>query len=457
MKSFDTLAISKDMVKNLTDLKYLEMTPIQEKSIPVILEGLDIMAQAKTGSGKTAAFGIGLLHKLKVEKFRIQSLILCPTRELAEQVTAEIRKLARFKHNIKLVKLTGGLPIRKQEHSLSHEAHIAVGTPGRVLKLLERDALKMDDVNTIVLDEADRMLDMGFIDQIEEIFRYANKDVQTLCYSATFPDEIKEFSKTFLNDPTEIAVESHHDTKVIKQHFVKCEKKNRAETVLEIIKHNRFESAIVFCNTKDACRRVGAELNKNGVHSLALHGDLEQKDRTEVLILFANGSSRVLVATDVAARGIDIDDLSAVINFDLPFETETYVHRVGRTGRAGKDGLAYSLLVPGEEFRLDDINKYMNTEMISEKVVFESDHTDFQEADMVTVSINGGRKNKISAGDILGALTKEGGIKGTDVGKIDRQDYLTFVAIKREVATKAYEILENGHIKGKRFLVVIHE
>ncbi len=458
MKSFTKLPLSKAMLKNLKELKYENMTPIQEKSIPSILKGDDILAQAKTGSGKTAAFGIGLLENLNVKRFRIQALVLCPTRELAEQVTGELRRIARFQHNIKLLKITGGLPMYKQEHSLSHEAHIVVGTPGRVLRLLERESLNLKEVKMVVLDEADRMLDMGFIDQIESIIRYAPKNRQTLCFSATFPKEIKALSRSIMKNPHEITVETQHESTVIAQYFYKVAKQKRIDTILSILGEHHPKSTIVFCNTKDACYRVRSELNKAGLHSLALHGDLEQKERTEVLIRFANGSSRVLVATDVAARGLDINNLGAVINFDLPFEAETYIHRIGRTGRAGEDGLAFSLLVPGEEFRLNEINELTNNDfsigLPSQE--YKIDTMKLQ-PEMITLSINGGRKNKISAGDILGALTSKNGIEGSDVGKIDRLDFLTFVAVKRESAEKALKVLENGMVKGRRFKVLIND
>lgn len=458
MKPFKSLSLSKEMLNNLDSLGYREMTEIQEGSIPLILKGYDILAQAKTGSGKTAAFGIGLLEKLNVKKFRIQSLILCPTRELAEQVTGELRRIAKFKHNIKLLKITGGMPIYKQEHSLDHKAHIVVGTPGRVLKLLQRGSLILDDLTTFVLDEADRMLDMGFIDQIDEIISYGPRKLQTLCFSATFPDEVKELSKTILVDPKEVKVQTKHDKKVIKQIFYDIDKKQRIEGTVAILNRDKPDSTIVFCNTKDACRRVGSALNKAGIHSLCLHGDLEQKERTDVLIRFSNGSSRVLVATDVAARGIDIDNLGAVINYDLPFETETYVHRIGRTGRAGREGLSYSMVYKGEDFRLDDINFYMKCNFIKEELCFDlSDNERLPEAKMVTLSINGGRRNKISPGDLLGALTKDSGIPGSAVGKIDRLDYITFVAIDREYADKAFELLSCGLIKGRSFKAIFHD
>lgn len=458
MKSFSSLALSEAMLENLKKLEYNTMTPIQEKSIPVILEGKDVLAQAKTGSGKTAAFGIGLMHTLDPERYRVQALVLCPTRELAEQVTGEIRRIARCQHNVKLLKLTGGLPMYRQQQSLKHQAHIIVGTPGRVLKFLEKGALVLDEVKTVVIDEADRMLDMGFIDQIDDIFEFVPAKCQTLCFSATFPEEIKAISRSVMKDPLEITVDTHHDSNVITHHFYKAVPDKKGQTVLSILANYHPDSTIIFCNTKDACRRVGKELNQNGLHSIALHGDLEQKERDEVLIRFSNGSSRVLVATDVAARGLDIDDLGAVINYDLPFETETYVHRIGRTGRAGREGLAFSLMEPGEEFRIDKINEFMKRDFSAKKPDFElSDEIADLEPEMVTLSINGGRKNKISAGDVLGALTKEEGIPGSDIGKIDRMDYLTFVAVKRRSHRRALKMLLSGTIKGRRFLAKIND
>ena len=457
MKSFSKLPLSRTMLENLKDLKYINMTPIQEKSIEPILKGEDILAQAKTGSGKTAAFGIGLLENLNVKRFRIQALVLCPTRELAEQVTGELRRLARFKHNIKLLKLTGGLPLDKQEHSLSHEAHIIVGTPGRVLKLLDRGTLKLNEVKMLILDEADRMLDMGFIDQIDDIISFTPRNRQTLCFSATFPEEIKDLSYSIMNDPREITVDTKHDSKVISQHFYKVKGSQKCDALLTLLAEYQPKNAIIFCNTKDACRKVGRELIEKGLHSLALHGDLEQKERTEVLIRFSNGSSNILVATDVAARGLDISDLGAAINYDLPFESETYIHRIGRTGRAGSEGLALSLVTPGEEFRINQINQLMKRDFEIETMIEKTESNHYLDPEMITLSINGGRKNKISAGDILGALTSEKGISGKDVGKIDRLDFLTFVAVKRESADKALKVLETGQVKGRSFKAIIND
>jgi ATP-independent RNA helicase DbpA len=458
MKSFNTLPLSAKMLTNLENIQYITMTAIQEESIPVILQGRDLLAQAMTGSGKTAAFGIGLLHHLKVKSFRIQAMVLCPTRELAEQVSDELRKLARFEHNIKILKLTGGMPIKNQELSLSHKAHIVVGTPGRILQLLQKRVLTLENLQTLVLDEADRMLDMGFIEQISSIMKYAPKKRQTLCFSATFPAEITQLCNEILNKPEEIRVESIHDDSVIRQQFFYAEDEEKVEAVLTLLEEYKPESTIIFCNTKDECKRLSRKLNSYKLHCLSIHGDLEQKDRTEVLVRFSNGSSRVLIATDVAARGLDINDLSAVINYELPFESETYIHRVGRTGRAGKEGLAFSFISRNEEFRLNAINKLIDGTYHAEQRTFTSskNHPGL-EPPWVTLSINGGRKQKISPGDILGALTAADGIPANEVGKIDRLDNLTFVAVKRKMAKKAFDLLQNGLIKGKSFLAVMHD
>jgi len=458
MKPFNTLPLPPSFLDNIDNLGFKTMTEIQEKSIPPILKGQDVLAQAKTGSGKTAAFGIGILHNMDTTRYRVQSLVLCPTRELADQVTGELRRLAKFQHNIKLVKITGGFPVHKQEHSLSHQAHIVVGTPGRIQKLLRRRSLNLDEVSMVVLDEADRMLDMGFIDQIEDIMDYVPEKRQTLCFSATFPDEIRALSQSVMNKPVEITVESHHTAAVISQKFYEINPAERARAVLSILAENQPESVLIFCNTKDSCRRVENELKNAGLSSLALHGDLEQKERTETLIRFANGSCRILVATDVAARGLDIKDLGAVINYELPFETETYIHRIGRTGRAGAEGMAFSLLRTKDQFRLDEINLFSGSSFTSERLDIEQNVSleDLKPA-MTTVSVNGGRRNKVSPGDILGTLTSEGELTGGDIGKIDCLDYITFVAVKRSKASRALGILETRTVKGRLFKAMIHE
>lgn len=447
------------MIANLDKLKYSTMTPIQETCIPLVLKKHDILAQAKTGSGKTAAFGIGLLENLKSENFIVQSLILCPTRELSDQVADELRRLAKFKHNIKVLSITGGLPMSKQELSLKHRAHIIVGTPGRVLKHLEKGSLKLDSVTTFVLDEADRMLDMGFIDQIEGIMRDLPAIHQSLCFSATFSDEIRELCSDMLVSPKEIKIDTHHDEGVIAQYFYPVQPTDKAMVIAGILGEHSPESTVIFCNMKDGVRRLSTELGRLGVQCLALHGDLEQKDRTEVLIRFSNRSCRVLIATDVAARGLDISDLETVINYDMPLDVETYVHRAGRTGRAGKEGSVYTLGKPGQRHRIDGLNEYFGSSFTFEEAR-EWDSSNCAAAtmpEMVTLSINGGRKNKISAGDLLGALTAGGKIPGNAIGKIDRLDYITFVAVKRAYSGAGIELLEQHRIKGRRFKAMLHK
>lgn len=458
MKSFESLSLSKAMLHNLKKLNYTSMTDVQEATISHILKKRDVLAQAKTGSGKTAAFGIGMLENINIKSYRIQGMVLCPTRELAAQVAGELRRIARFQHNLKILTLTGGTPMYHQELSLKHEAHLVVGTPGRVQKLLRRNKLILDHVSMIVLDEADKMLEMGFFDVITDIITYAPRKRQTLCFSATFPAGVRKLCQQTLINPIEVTVESHHDESVISQHFFEIPEKEKCKATIEILAKYQPDSTIVFCNTKDQCRRVRRELDKAGLHSIELHGDLEQKDRTVALVRFSNGSSKVLVATDVAARGLDIDDLSAVINFDMPFEPETYVHRIGRTGRAGREGLAFSLMQPGEDFRLEQINTHSSSSHKPEEFSYtDSTQNVSLEPDMVTLSINGGRRQKISAGDILGALTKSGGINGSHVGSIDRMDNLTFVAIKRVSAHKALKAFQSQTIKGRRFMAMLND
>jgi len=457
MKSFNTLALNKDLLENLKDLGYNEMMPIQEKALPAVLENKDILAQAKTGSGKTAAFALGILERLKVKKFRVQALVLCPTRELAEQVAGEFRKLGRFQHNIKTLCITGGKPQRVQEQSLRHQAHIVVGTPGRLMRLLKRGVLNLDNLYTLVLDEADRMLDMGFRDSVEEILSYVPERTQKLCFSATFSDEIRELAKEILKNPEEVLVESQHDPRDIEQHFFRS-KGDRGREIAALLCRYPAEGALVFCNTKQRVRELSDELNRLGFYTLPLQGDMEQKDRTETLIRFSNGSSPLLIATDVAARGLDISDLPLVINADLPFEAEQYIHRIGRTGRAGQKGLALSLSGPRQQGRMEDIAVYQDRKIELEDLPeLDLDAHPPVPPEWRTVSVNGGRKSKVSAGDLLGALTAPGGIPGDHVGKIDRLEDLSYIAIRSESAAKAQKMLQAKAIKGRNLRVFLHK
>ncbi len=442
------------MLANLQSLDYRTMTPIQAESLPHILQGKDMIAQAKTGSGKTAAFGIGLLSQLDVADFSVQALVLCPTRELADQVGKEIRRLARFTHNVKLLSLCGGAPLGPQFESLEHGAHIVVGTPGRVQKHLSKGTLQLDRLKILVLDEADRMLDMGFHDAILSIIATTPKRRQTLLFSATYPGTIKQMSAAIQQQPVSVSVESLHSGSQIEQLFYEIERDARPKALAALLAHHKPESTVVFCNTKQQCQKVADELDAQGFYALALHGDLEQKDRDQVLVRFSNKSCSVLVATDVAARGLDIKDLSAVINFELSPDPEVHVHRIGRTGRAGKQGLALSLYSASEAPKVNAIEAYQKSPAVSQSLgsLSAAVATELQPP-MVTLCIDGGRKNKVRPGDILGALTGDAGIPGSQVGKIDIFDFSAYVAIERSIADKALRRLSAGKIKGRNFKV----
>lgn len=442
------------MLANLESLDYRKMTPIQAAALPSLLQGRDLIAQAKTGSGKTAAFGIGLLDRLNVAQYRIQALVLCPTRELADQVGKEIRRLARCMPNIKLVSLCGGQPFGPQVGSLEHSAHIAVGTPGRILKHLQKGTLDLRHIETLVLDEADRMLDMGFCDEIATIIDHTPIGRQTLLFSATYPDAIEGMSGRFQRDPVVVTVDATHSDRHIKQHFYEVQKGQRVSAVAALLAQHRPESTVVFCNTRQQCQEVADKLQQRGFEALSLHGDLDQRERNQVLVMFANKSCPILVATDVAARGLDIKDLQAVINFELSRDPEVHIHRIGRTGRAGKKGVALSLFIASEACRVNALEEYLACSIAVETLKTPEIEAGFKlRSPMVTFCIDGGRKDKVRPGDILGALTGEGGIPGNKVGKIDIFDRIAYVAIDRTIRKKALKQLSEGKIKGRRFKV----
>ena len=451
---FSTLPLNSSMLQNLSSLDYNVMTPIQAHSLPLILDGKDVIAQAKTGSGKTAAFGIGLLSKLMPSRFCVQGLVLCPTRELADQVSKELRRLARFTDNIKILTLCGGVPFGPQIGSLDHGVHLVVGTPGRILDHLRRGSLDLRYLQMLVLDEADRMLDMGFQDDLRSIINAAPTERQTLLFSATYPKSIATMSATVQSEPVTVKIEALHDATQIKQLFFLVDNNHRLAAVARILGHYQPESTLIFCNTKKECQEVAEALTERGFSALAIHGDLEQIDRDQVLARFANKSVSIMVATDVAARGIDIKELSAVINYELPRDPEVHIHRIGRTGRAGEQGLALSLVTSSENRRIAAIEEYLGESVPRaelEALTMPSSTT--LEAPMVTLCIDGGRKNKMRPGDILGALTGAAGIDGSEVGMINVFDFRTYVAISRASASLALNRLSSNRIKGRFFKI----
>ncbi len=452
---FSQLNLKPELASNLDSLGYEHMTPIQAQSLPLILEGKDVIGQGKTGSGKTAAFGLGLLQNLNVKRFRVQTLVLCPTRELADQVAKEIRKLARAVHNIKVLTLCGGMPMGPQIGSLEHGAHILVGTPGRILDHLQKDRIDLSELNTLVLDEADRMLEMGFQDALDAIIDETPTDRQTLLFSATYPTAIESVAKRIMNKPTLIKVEATHDNSTIAQRFYKVDDfEHRLDVTRLLLLQHQPESAVVFCNMKKDAQEVADELAHYGFSVIALHGDLEQRERDQALLQFANKSASILVATDVAARGLDVENLDAVINFQLARDAETHVHRIGRTGRAGAKGIACSLFTDKESYKVAQIDEYMDTAIMPSALPSEKylENEPYQ-AQMITMQIDGGKKDKVRPGDILGALTGENGIAGADVGKINVTAVSAYVAVKKSVAKKAFKKLEAGKLKGRQFRV----
>jgi len=352
-----------------------------------------------------------------------------------------------------LLTLCGGVPFGPQAGSLEHSPQVIVGTPGRVMKHLRKGSLKLDQVKTLVLDEADRMLDMGFYDDIAEIVAATPGSRQTLLFSATYPEAIEAISASMQKNPSRVSVAATHTQNMITQVFFEVHGHGeRLAALVALLGHYNPASCVIFCNTKQQCQDIADALHAKGFSVLALHGDLEQRDRDQVLVRFSNKSCSLLVATDVAARGLDIKDLEAVINFELSPDPEVHIHRIGRTGRAGKAGLALSLFSPAESYRVAAIEDYQKSPVSVSTLGSLHAHAkpDLKPA-MVTLCIDGGRKGKMRPGDILGALTNESGIAGDQVGKIDIFDHHAYVAITRSMADKALHQLTMGKIKGRYF------
>nr|WP_042485247.1 ATP-dependent RNA helicase DbpA [Vibrio diazotrophicus] len=450
--SFSALDLKPELLSNLDTIGFTKMTPIQAQSLPAILKGQDVIGQGKTGSGKTAAFGLGVLQNLDVKRFRVQALVLCPTRELADQVATDIRTLARAIHNIKVLTLCGGMPMGPQIGSLEHGAHILVGTPGRILDHLGKGRIDLSEMNTLVLDEADRMLDMGFQDALEAIIDEAPIQRQTLLFSATYPASIQQIAQRVTKDALMIKVAAALDTSSIKQYFYKVEGSEARDEALEtlLLKHQP-ESAVVFCNTKREVQHVADELHHHGFSVIELHGDMEQRERDQALVQFSNKSISILVATDVAARGLDVDNLDAVFNFELSRDPEVHVHRIGRTGRAGSKGLAFSFFSDKEMHRVAQIDEYMDIAIEPSPLPEKPAGATPYQSSMVTIQIDGGKKQKVRAGDILGALTSDGEIAGSRIGKINLSAMRSYVAVEKSIAKKALNKLLNGKMKGRQF------
>ncbi|HEX7720212.1 MAG TPA: ATP-dependent RNA helicase DbpA [Woeseiaceae bacterium] len=449
---FRNLDLRPSLLSNLADIGYTEMTLVQAETLPQMIAGSDVLARAKTGSGKTAAFGLGLLNKLDVTDFRSQALVLCPTRELADQVSKELRRLARGIPNIKVLTLCGGVPLRAQLASLQHSPHIVVGTPGRVLKHLRKETVVLNDLNTLVLDEADRLLDMGFTDELDAILEFLPTNRQTLLFSATYPATVAAMSRRVQRSPVIVDVTDDEQPAQIVQTWCSVTRENRNQELVRALRAWGGELNLVFCNTKLDCAEIAGYLVSQNIGAVALHGDLDQSERTEVLVRFTNRSAAVLVATDVAARGLDVQDLDAVFNYELPHQAEVYLHRIGRTARAGKQGIAVSLVEQREEWRWQEIEQLLPDACLRKCAIPDAQVTaGHLSPAMTTIQISGGRKNKLRAGDVLGALTANGGITGDSVGSIDLFETCSYVAVRKADTQQALRQLANRPIKGRRY------
>lgn len=524
---FEDMNISNEICRAVLDMGFEEATPIQSQAIPVILEGKDIIGQSQTGTGKTAAFGIPLLERINPEDRRLQALILCPTRELAIQVSEEFRKLLKYKDNIRVLPIYGGQPIDRQIAALRKGTQVVIGTPGRVMDHMRRRTIKAETVQMMVLDEADEMLDMGFREDIETILVKIPEEHQTLLFSATLSPEILDITKRFQKNPEFIKIVRKELTVPnIEQYYFDVKEKTKLDALCRIIDVYDPKLAMVFCNTKKRVDDLVEMLQGRGYFAEGLHGDLKQAQRDKVMQKFRNGTIEILVATDVAARGIDVDDIDVVFNYDVPQDEEYYVHRIGRTGRAGKAGKAFTFCVGKEIYKLRDIMRYTKTKIQQQKLptlsdveemktniylekikgiieeghltkyihlvdrLMEEDYTSIDIAaallkdhlsdinaddidalddinlggtelyggegeKMVRLFINAGKKSKIRAKDIVGAIANEAGIPGKTLGEIAIFDEYTFVDVPNEFVRDILHGMKHAKIKGKRVHIEI--
>ena len=438
------------LLQTLNLLKFTDMSEIQEKAINPILEGKDILAQSKTGSGKTLAFGLPAVMQTDTANNRPQTIIITPTRELAEQIAVELRKVASYKANLKILTLYGGVPLRGQAESLAKGSHILIGTPGRIQDHLAKETLVLDSIKTLVLDEADRMLDMGFYDEIVKIASNMPRAKQTLLFSATFPEKIETLAKALLKQPLTVKV----DTLIAEDKIdeIVYETSDKFKTLTALIQAYKPESLLLFCNTKAEVMALTDRLYSQGHSVIDIHGDLDQRERNEAVLLFSNASKRIMVATDVASRGLDIKDIALVINYDLPFDKEVYTHRIGRTGRADATGIALSL------YGHQDSEKCAYVTDSARKGEMQDLRVDAKfkmVSEFDTLGINGGKKTKLRAGDILGTFCKEIGIDNKQIGKITITETRSYVALHHTVIEKVFKALKKTTIKKKRYVAWI--
>lgn len=467
---FSDYIFSEEIAKALKDLGYESLTRVQEEVIPLVLAQKDIIVRSQTGSGKTAAFAIPICDKIVIEQKNPQVLVLTPTRELAVQIKQDISNIGRFKR-IRCAAVFGRQPMEIQRRELRQRVHVIVGTPGRTLDHIERGNISLEEVQYLVIDEADKMLDMGFIEQVENIIKVLPGDRCTILLSATMPERIQEICRQYMNEPINIEIDSETPSfESIRQVYYEVEEDEKFNLITKLIYTERPDSCILFCNTRDKAETVFGKLKNEGHSCGILHGGMEQRDRLQAIHDFKRGEFKLLIATDVAARGIHIDDIALVVNYDMPLDNESYVHRIGRTGRAGNVGSAINLVTSNDYRTLNEIEEYVLYKMPKQvapsadevekgklifnntagnEPVFKIDKSEKLNKQITRIRINAGKKSKMRPGDILGAVTAISGISGGDIGIIDIQDTCSYVEILGGKGDFVMEALGETKIKGK--------
>jgi len=516
--SFNELNISDPILKGLQEMGFENPTPVQKKCIPTLLEQKDVVGQAQTGTGKTAAFGIPVVQQTDVSISEVQTIIMCPTRELAIQVTGELIKIGKHIGGLQVIPIYGGQSISRQIKALKRGAHIVVGTPGRTIDHLRRGTMKLNHLKRVVFDEADEMLNMGFRDDMEQILSYADGPVQTIMFSATMSKGIKKIMNRYMNNPQTVTIERKKVTAPnIEQYVVEVRDSVRTEAICRFMDINGFKLALVFCNTKRKTEQVTRELQSRGYSSDFINGDLNQNQRDRVMSKFRSGAIDILVGTDVAARGLDIEDIEVVFNYDIPQDPEYYVHRIGRTGRAGRSGMAITFTTKSKSKQLRTIERQIKTQLnplgmptaadvrvsrldgLMEEVVavlekgdlrpcieqiegFADDRfttieiaaallkmqtaateseengqqvDDYDDTAMIKVYFNVGKKNNVYPGDLVGAIAGESNVPGNVIGNIDIFPKHSFVDIPGQYVKKVLSSMNQNRVKGKKVHVKV--
>lgn len=471
---FEDYGFSKEILKALKGLGYETLTEVQERVIPLALADKDSIVRSQTGSGKTAAFAIPVCEKIEIQQRNPQALVLTPTRELAVQLKQDIANIGRFK-TIRCAVAFGRQPMEAQKRELRQRVHVIVGTPGRTFDHIERKNINLEDIKYLIIDEADKMLDMGFIEQVEAIVRMLPANRVTMVFSATMPDEIRKICNQYMINPVTIEVESENPAaEIIQQVYYDVEEADKFSLVKKLIYTERPDSCILFCNTRENVETLFGRMKSAGYLCGTLHGGMEQRDRLNTINGFKRGEFQFLIATDVAARGIHVEDISLVINYDIPQDNESYVHRIGRTGRAGNEGAAVTLVTPDELGYLAELEQYLRykipkreipaiEEVEKGKLIFQknnkakpklkSDKTDELNREITRIRINAGKKTKMRPGDVLGAVTNIAGVNGGDIGIIDVQDTCSYVEILGGKGDLVMTALKDTKIKGKIYTI----